>query len=386
MSANAPDSQYLGSPTPDPAAYQFDAMIQALQGIAEPAKQVRIRWDKLDAVVERMRGSIASNWFIHFWARHDALPEEAPLVNDRDTIQFFYVLGGNDYHMWFRNNDGHVVPFRITINRHVYEGIRGVLACHMRALRRGIDIHNPEVLVALTRSDLEEFYRDESDGQVRLNLLDWRLEGFHEIGRVLMDRYDGHFANLLERSEGYLFRPDGQGIIQELSAYFPHCYGDWPFCKLPIVTTRGLVERLETPFQTTDEYRRLSTIKDPEHFLLGADYYRPLFFFRVGLLEAAEELAAHLRDWRLIDRDSDMEREYRAATMLLGIEMTRRLGTSAIVPERETWAVAFMKCRHCRVGISDEELPCPYKPVCRAYSEDPEIMRLGWPLVLTHKY
>jgi hypothetical protein len=376
----------IGSPSADPCDYQYADLWPTVEAIAAPQSYVKICWERLDPIVEYMRASIASSWFTHFWANPAEHPEETPAVNDLDTIQFFYVVGVNDYLIWQREPDGRVVPFRVTVGGVTYDGIRGILACTMRALRNGLDLLNPDVLIRLTLADMRDLYRDDADGQVRLQLLEARLEGFHEVGRVLKERFEGHFVNLLERAEGWLFREDGLGILQQLTAYFPHGFGDWPFCKLAMVTTRGLLERLESPVPTAERFRRLLTVHDVERLALGADYYRPFYFVRVGLLEPNDELADHLRERRLIERDSAMEREYRAATMVLGREIVRRLGTTPIVPERETWAKAFLHCRRCRVGISDEELACIYKPVCKAYSEDPATMELGWPLVLTNKY
>ena len=46
----------------------------------------------------------------------------------------------------------------------------------------------------------------------------------------------------------------------------------------------------------------------------------------------------------------------------------------------------FLRCRLCREGISDEELPCPYRDLSLAYQQEHDLMQLGWPLVLTTAY
>lgn len=87
---------------------------------------------------------------------------------------------------------------------------------------------------------------------------------------------------------------------------------------------------------------------DPERFEIAADYDIPLFFILTGIFRISEALSDRLRGQRLLDR------------------------VSALPPGR--------------VGVSDEELPCPYRAVSRGSQEDHDLMELRWPLVLTTCY
>src|SRR5438128_2059327 len=288
-----------------------------------------------------------------------------------------------------RNEDGRAKPLTMTVEGTKYVGSATLGACHARAVRGGQNILDAKVLASFTMKDVEDHYRDEDTGKVKVQLLDERLANFRELGEVLLREFDGHFINVLRRADGYLFRPDGDGFIQLLEKHFPRCFGDWPLAKLPYVFTFSLLDMREAR-QFAPEIDRLLRFKDLENLEGGADYYRPWFFLRVGVLTIDDELKSRLREHRLIEAGSSLENDYRAATIEAMRRLARAMGGDYVAAlrllERETHAQALLRCRRCRVGISDEELPCPYRLVCKATYQDHELMECGFPLVLTSEY
>jgi hypothetical protein len=84
-----------------------------------------------------------------------------------------------------------------------------------------------------------------------------------------------------------------------------------------------------------------------------------------------------------------MELEFRAFTLVALRKLAELTGgwpQALAALEIETHAAAFLHCRRCRVGISEAELPCAYRDVCKATHEDHELMEGIWPLVLTNNY
>lgn len=312
-------------------------------------------------------------------------PNQTLLENNRDTMQHYLVATGQYFCIW-RRTAGDVEAWDLTIDGQLYTGARGINAALMRALREGQNLLDPHYLAAMTLDDVTRLYRDERDGQTTLQMLPERLAKFNEIGRVLLQFYDGHAANFLAEAGGYLFRDDGRGIVQQLNRRFPTSYFDWPFNKLAILLGKLLMLRLSADVPTTNEFRELASIRDTENFEIAADYYIPLFFIRTGIFEVSRELADHLRNHRLIARDSAMEHDYRAATIVAGRQLAAETGLLIPLVDEESWRNAFFACRVCRVGISDEELPCPYRHLSIAYQERHELMEYRWPLVHTTAY
>jgi hypothetical protein len=365
--------------------YSRDAMRGELDELAGIARHVTIVPGKVREVAAAMREELARAG-ASFHTDPLQYPNESPTTNDRDTLQFLFVLTAQEFCIWRRNPQGQVEAWEIEIDGQRYVGARGIAAANVRALRRSRDLLTPAYLASMTLADVEDFYRDERTGHVTLQMLPQRLAKFNEVGRVLTDRYRGHAVRVLERAEGHLFRDDGGGLVQQLLLNFPTAYFDWPFCKLAFLFAKFLSTRKMDGIPTTDEYRALSLIRDPANFEIAADYYIPLFFIRTGIFQISEALALRLRGQRLIERDSRMEREYRACTMVAGRALAKEAGWPIPAVDTECWKTGYLRCRLCREGISDEELPCPYRTVSKGYQDDHALMELRWPLVLTTCY
>jgi hypothetical protein len=365
--------------------YSYEAMRGEVADLVAAAVHVAIDDEALADVATVMRQQLTARGAA-FQTDPQQFPAESPAENTRDTLQFYLVLTSQEFCIWRRRSDGTVEAWEITIGGERFVGARGIAAAHMRALQERRPILDARYLAAMTLDDVREIYRDEQTDTVTLQLLPQRLAKYNELGRVLLERYDGHAANLLEAAGGYLFRGDDQGLIQRLLLDFPTAYFDWPFCKLAMLYPKFLSTRAVDGIPTTPDYRTLVRIRDPEHFQVAADYYIPLFFIRTGIFRISPDLANRLRGQRLIARDSRMEREYRAATITVGRRLAATTGATVNAVDTECWRMGYLGCRPCRVGVSDAEHPCAYRAVSRAFQREHALMDLRWPLVLTTCY
>ena len=373
----------------DVRPFSKEDMQAQLAEIMKNPQHVRINRHRFEQVAALIPASIASRWYDAFQAADEHYKQPLPLhLNDRDWLHYVLIEDSQGYFMWQRERDGTVIPVTMHVEGIKYVGGSAITACHVRAIRRGHNILNPGVIADFSMKDVEDHYRDEATGKITVQLLEGRLENFREIGRVLGDEFGGHFLNVLKRADGYLYREDGQGLVQLLVTMFPKSCGSWPMCATPNVVVLGL-SNLRKSHRFAAEIDRLLAFKDLENIEAGADYYRPLFFLRVGVFEISDELKQKLRRRELIEPGSQMEQEYRAWTVQAVHDLAQYVGSwPEALPELadETHAQPFLRCRRCRVGISDEELPCSYRPVCKATHEDHELMDCGWPLVITSEY
>jgi hypothetical protein len=360
--------------------HSYAEMLEEVRQIADGAQHVWLDPDRLNSIVEIMRTRLDTK-VGDFGVRRDY-----PDLDPADMLQFHLVVGAHNFLFWQREETGRIVPWQIYVNNEWRHGFPAYLACHSRALQHGKNILDPHFLTSMTLADMEAYYRDEQTGQVTLQSLPERLERYHEVGQVLLDSYGGSFLPLLERAQGFLFRADGQGIIQQLLQDFPLTYGDWPFCKKALVTVGNLYQDRAQLIPLDSPYRHLIELRDPEKLEVGADYYRPYFFYRVGLLRLSPDFRKRVIKRVFIERDSPMEREYRAWTILAGRLLADRLGVTPHDIAVETWAMGYMRCRACYIGVAEKEVPCSYRPVCRSYNDEPAMMESLWPLVLTTNY
>jgi hypothetical protein len=362
---------------------------ELLDDLLRAAVHARVDGERASRVARIAPQSFASGWMTKYRHTEEHYGQPQIELDDLDALQFALVGASQVWLIWERDANGRATPLDMTVEGTRYVGSWSLGACHARAVRRGRGILDARMLANFTLTDVEEHYRDEATGTVKVQLLEERLANFREVGQVLQGEFDGHFVNVLRRADGRLFRDDGTGFIQLLERHFPRSFGDWPLAKLPNVFTFILLEQRDArPF--APEIDRLLRFADVADLEGGADYYRPWFFLRVGALEISDELKRKLRAHELIEPGSRMENDFRVATIDAMRRMARAMGgdyAGALrLLERETHAQALLRCRRCRVGISDEELPCPYRGMCKATHEDHQLMDCAFPLVLTSEY
>jgi len=374
-------------------AFTKQNQLARIAEVTRNPKHVRLNMKRLEEVAKRAPASMATNWIDAYRTADEHYRAAPPIqLSDLDQIQFAFVFGTQGWLIWEWTRERRAVPLDLVIDGTHYIGSYSMFAFHYREMRRRAerkskDYLNPDVLANLMLRDVEEHYTDDN-GKLSVQMLQRRLENFREMGRVLRDEFEGHAINVLRRADGYLFRPNGNGLIQLMQTYFPSSWRDWPMAKLPNVIPLGLYEvRRRRKF--SEEIDRLLDFKDYENISGGADYYRPWFFVRVGIFDISDEFKRKLRNHELIEPESDMEQEFRAFTIVALRKLAELTGgwpQALNALEVETHAVAFLHCRRCRVGVSEQELPCAYRDVCKATHQDHELMDAAWPLVMTNHY
>lgn len=369
---------------------QKSAVAQEIEEVGRRGRYVEINEALLDSVAEIMAANVESAWWTEFKAPPYCYQVDEAEVADVDAIMFHLVNGAQMWLIWEWTVEGQPEPLSITIDGVTRIGAAAITGAHRRAIRQGKNLLDAQYLSRMTIDEVLEIYRDENRRGTPIQNPAGRLAKFNEIGRVLIEEFEGSVAELYRRAQNNLYREDGQGLVQLLHSRFPISFADWPYLKLPQVSLYTLLGLRNSEVPATPEFLNLTGFHDLDNLEGGADYYRPLYLMRLGLLTPLGELKQKIIDRRYVD-EPEMEAELRAATLVVMRELSSRLGTNDVAMpqvELDIHATAFLKCRHCRVGISDERLTCSYKRVCEAYNGDGggERMSLGWPLVETTRY
>lgn len=362
------------------SSMSYGQLTHALQEIVDHSQVVRINWDRVRRLATSMGPMLRDqSLFLPPWAEPSRYADEFPAANNRDTIQFFFVMVPQGYRHYQVAPDGQVTQWSLQAGGTIREGVHAQYACATRALREGINILDAQYLSEMRLADVATFYEDDRTGQPNIPDLIGRHARFREIGEVLRTRYDGQALNLFLTANGMLFDEVGGGLVQRLVKEFPLSYGDWPFCKLSMTPARMLHDRRETSIPSTEDYLRATTVLDPEHFEAGADVARPFALIRLGVLEIDDAVARRLAQREPIGETYDA---LRASAMLVCRALSRSTGISSPQLAGELWATGFFRCPRCHPNVSDEELFCPHKATCKAYQHDYSLFNLA-PMVGT---
>ena len=184
------------------------------------------------------------------------------------------------------------------------------------AIDSGINLLNGEVMANLTIEDLEKIFK----GNIEMPMLKERVEILNEVGKKLVDSYEGDWLKFIHQGPQKLYS-DGEGLIERLVSEFPRfndssIYLDKEvnFYKLAQLAFWGIHGELAN----TGHFK----IEDMESMTAFADYIVPVALIVMKITQYSEDLEEKIMNGKLIERDSTEEIEIRAASIYTTAKLT----------------------------------------------------------------
>ena len=184
------------------------------------------------------------------------------------------------------------------------------------AIDSGINLLNGEVMANLTIEDLEKIFK----GNIEMPMLKERVEILNEVGKKLVDSYEGDWLKFIHQGPQKLYS-DGEGLIERLVLEFPRfndssIYLDKEvnFYKLAQLAFWGIHGELAN----TGHFK----IEDMESMTAFADYIVPVALIVMKITQYSEDLEEKIMNGKLIERDSTEEIEIRAASIYTTAKLT----------------------------------------------------------------
>jgi hypothetical protein len=203
-----------------------------------------------------------------------------------------------------------------------------MFACLKRAMDAGVPILDGKFLSKITRDELHRIFT----GNIPMPMLDEKLAVLHDVGKVLVEKYDDHFHNFVHACSPRVYH-DGNGLIERMVKEFPRFNDvslyDGHEIKIYKLAQLG-VWMLYSTLHKSGKFR----LDDPEKMTAFADYIVPVALRLLGITSYSKELEHAINSYQLIPRDSRQEIEIRAhclyATALLTEEINKlRIGNGA---------------------------------------------------------
>lgn len=185
--------------------------------------------------------------------------------------------------------------------------------CFERALDAGVPILDARYLADFDKSKAKEFFK--SSNGIPIPLLDKRIENLREAGRVLLNKYEGEFINVVKKSNF-----DAIKLVKILTDDFSS-FRDVAELdgKLVYFLKRAQIVACDISYLKTG--RGLTNTNQLTAF---ADYKIPQMLRMFGVIEYDNNLAQRVDEMVLIPAGSREEVEIRAAT-IWGIELLRQM-------------------------------------------------------------
>ncbi|CAH0391795.1 unnamed protein product [Bemisia tabaci] len=274
---------------------------ESCEFIANSAKDVKINSSKVDSVADLIleahkQGKISLSNFSEC--------EVHPKSNDSLGIDWIFTVDTLNFCFW----NPRAAHWEVTWNKKKYSGYYALCAAIWRSIEEGVDLRDPKVYSKLSLSQLKHIFRcDEGSGE--LLLVEERLECLHEVGKILLDKYEGTFKSCVQKSQN-----SAQKLLDLVVSEF-RCYQDEAVFKGRKVSFYKRAQILVADIWLWCKDEGMGHFPDIDSITMFADYRVPQVLVHFGVLEYSPELYETLKKNTILKSKCDIEIEIRGCSI-----------------------------------------------------------------------
>ncbi|XP_062549378.1 queuosine 5'-phosphate N-glycosylase/hydrolase [Armigeres subalbatus] len=268
--------------------------------IVKNAKYVKVHEEGIRHLVKEVISGIETKAIdVENFSQH----EHHPKPSDVQAPNWIFLIDTLNFCFW---TPGDATKWKV-------EGQTGyfsLCAAINRALKEGIDITNPSYYSKITLEELEKILRSD-DGQTKAPLLSERVQCLHEVGKVLLEKYDGKFENCVKASNH-----SAVALLKLVTEDFP-CFRDEATFNGKRVSIYKRAQILIGDLWACYRGDGLGRFDDIEKITMFADYRVPQVLVHFKTLEYTDELMSVLKSDKIMENGCCEEVEIRGASIYI---------------------------------------------------------------------
>ncbi len=232
------------------------------------------------------------------------------------TVNWVLLLDALNFCFWGKNNQPR---WSIEYKGETLSGYWAEAAALTRAVEEGYALWDARYLSEISSADLATIFRGApSPGTsavklaatpVEIPLFEQRLANAREVGRVLLERFDGQFTHVIEEAAGSAVR-----LALLLAEYFPS-FRDVASFRGQEVRFLKRAQICVADLRGAFGGQRWGAFTDVDQLTVFADYKLPQLLRHFGVLEYHPTLAERIDRQELLEPGSEEEVQIRAATI-----------------------------------------------------------------------
>lgn len=294
-----------------PAADELGVLRSTLP-VVQQSRQVCLDLERVNA--------LAARWAAEGWQ----VPEWYTTLHFYDgterTLNWMLLTDAMNFCFWAEAGQPR---WEVEYRGQVYDGYLAEAASLMRAIDEGRPLWEAAYLADLSEAELRAIFRP-VPGAPEIPLFAERLVNAREVGHVLLEKYSGQCAALVEAVGGNAVLL-AQRIAQDFGSFND------------VASYRGAEVRFYKRAQicVSDIHgifggQRWGNLTGLDQLTIFADYKLPQLLRREGVLAYTSDLAARIDRMELLPAGSEEEVEIRAATVWAGELLRRALDAQGI--------------------------------------------------------
>lgn len=283
--------------------------------IAKNAIFVKIRNDGIEKLGDVLIQEINSG---HLKPTNFGQAEVHPKPEDPFALDWLFVVDTLNFCFWHHEKEeGWKVDG--------YTGYYALCAAINRALKEKVDILNPKFYSTITEDQLEKILR--SDTKVKIPLLSERVKCLHEVGAVLLENFEGTFANVVKKAES-----SAKNLLDLIVDNFK-CFRDEATFKGQKVSFYKRAQILIGDIWACFNGNGIGYFKDIDVITMFADYRVPQSLLWYGVFDYIEELEVQLKQ-NIIFKNGDIEEQEIRGCSIHAVELLKEYTNKQLEKEK----------------------------------------------------
>ncbi|WP_376793809.1 queuosine salvage family protein [Thermogemmatispora sp.] len=318
---------------PPPPGVDPLGVLSSTRPVVEEGEQVWINSERIQALSER---------WTELSSPRAASSSGSPAGYDRyhffdgseRSVNWILLLDALNFCFWPEKGEPR---WGITYQGEHLSGYWAEAAALTRAVEEGRPIWDAAYLCAMSREELAQIFRSEQEQQIPL--FEERLTHVHEVGRVLLERFDGQFSQAVAQAAGSAVR-----LVQLLVEAFPS-FRDVARYRQREVRFFKRAQICVADLHALFGGQGWGAFHDLDQLTIFADYKLPQVLRHFGVLEYHPALADRIDRQEPLPAGSEEEVEIRAATvwaceLLRQALAARGLPLMAIEIDQQLWLLS----------------------------------------------
>ncbi|KAJ2334099.1 hypothetical protein GGI00_002009 [Coemansia sp. RSA 2681] len=224
------------------------------------------------------------------WKKHALTPSTANAA----AIEWIFIVDALNFSFWsaatVSQKEMPNRQYSVTLeDGQTYRGYWTLCAAVNRAQSEGIPITDARYWISASDAELEHVFRGDA-GTEAMPMLGDRIRVLREVGGVLVEKYQGRFANMLESAQGSARR-----LVDLVVSEFA-CFRDEHECQGRPVAMYKRAQILVADIWACFEGKGLGHFEDIDCVTMFADYRVPQALCHFGALEYSPRLMQYLRE------------------------------------------------------------------------------------------
>lgn len=163
----------------------MNKILESTKRVVEQSKRVSINGKEIIKFSKNFRHGNISHWL-------SSTPFGFSGLSEEEKLTFLLVFNSISFSYW--GNPKWTIKYKAK----EYDGSWAMIACLHRALDEGASILDTEYRARITKEEMANILR----GNVEIPLLEERWKITRNVGEVLLQKFNGNFANLVKKAGG----------------------------------------------------------------------------------------------------------------------------------------------------------------------------------------